>query len=269
MSKFDPKQTPQFSRGKFGRFMTTKGFYTAVALCLAGAGAATWLAVDRTIGGIERAGRQNFASIPIPPIVEEVEKKQPDVPKVTQPPTPPVTQAAIPAPPAAQAPPAEVSAEAPVTVQEDDMAAATEAVDAPAQIQTLTFTLPISGDIVKPFSHGELVKNTTLNDWRTHDGVDIVAPEGSEVFAAADGVVKEVRNDPLWGTVLIISHFDGKESLYAGLTEAMPVRAGETVVARQAVGKLIGVPCEMGEDVHLHFAVKQDGNWIDPLSILN
>ena len=40
-----------------------------------------------------------------------------------------------------------------------------------------------------PFSNGKLVKNATLADWRTHDGVDIRAEVGDKVCAMADGTV--------------------------------------------------------------------------------
>ena len=39
----------------FAKFISGKGFYLALALCLAGAGAAAWVAVDKTIDNIESA----------------------------------------------------------------------------------------------------------------------------------------------------------------------------------------------------------------------
>ena len=261
------KSNSNFSRHK-AAFVKSKGFYAAVALCLTAAGAATWLAMDRTVSGIEQAGRGSFVASPAAPNTAEVEKKQPDIPKVIPSPVPPAPTASMPAATA----PADNSAAEAASAQRSSAsnepnvsAEESRPVEAP---RTLTFTLPLSGDVVKTFSGGELVKNTTLNDWRTHDGVDIAAPEGSDIFAAADGIVKEVTHDPLWGTILVISHVDGKESIYSGLAEAMPVQVGETVTARQAVGKLMGVPCEMGEEIHLHFAVRQGNSWLDPLSIL-
>ena len=131
------------------------------------------------------------------------------------------------------------------------------------------YTWPVNGDVVNPYSNGELVKNVTLNDWRTHDGVDIFAEKGSEILASAAGSVKEIRYDPLWGTVLVLRHIDGNESYYFGLSEAIPVSTGEDVLARQSIGRLEGIPCELSDGTHLHFAMKQDGSWIDPLSLMS
>ena len=58
--------------------------------------------------------------------------------------------------------------------------------------------MPLDGNVAKGHSGGELVKYETLNEWRTHDGIDIEAAVGTEVKAAADGKVSKVFNDPLW-----------------------------------------------------------------------
>ena len=39
----------------FQKFISGKGFYLALAVCLAGAGAAAWVAVDKTIQSVEPA----------------------------------------------------------------------------------------------------------------------------------------------------------------------------------------------------------------------
>lgn len=242
----------KFSKGKFSKFMSSKGFYAAIAVCLLGAGAATWLAVNRTITSIEDSNSrliQNDTSVYEFPLLEEAEKKQPDIPKVS-------TSSSLPSMPS--------SSSAPSSVPEEPA----KPVEAPPPSPTLSYTLPLKGDISNQFSNGELVKNTTLNDWRTHDGIDITAGKGSEVCAAADGVVSEVKKDPLWGSVIVIRHVDGKESMYYGLSEVISVAVGENVLSKQVIGTLEGVPCELSEAPHLHFAMKQDGVWIDPLGIV-
>ncbi len=131
----------------------------------------------------------------------------------------------------------------------------------------LTYVLPIRGDVIQQYSDGELVKNPTLSDWRTHDGMDIYAEKGADICAAADGTVSEVRNDPLWGTVVVIDHADGMQTQYCGLHQNVAVAPGDTVTAKQAIGKLDGVPCEIADRSHLHFAMRKENAWVNPMDI--
>jgi murein DD-endopeptidase MepM/ murein hydrolase activator NlpD len=247
----------KFSKGRFARFMSSKGFYAAIAVCLVGAGVATWLAVDRTITGIEDSNSRMIdsdTSFSEFPIVEEVEKKVPKIPEVS---TPKVSSSSS----TSSTPP---SSSAPASVPEEPSAP----VEGPPPSPNLVYTLPVKGDIVNQYSNGELVKNMTLGDWRTHDGVDIAAEVGADIYAIADGAVEEIRHDALWGTVLTLTHIDGKISIYAGLSDVVPVKEGDMVLAKSVIGRLDGVPCEMSDESHLHFSMKQDNAWMDPLTVM-
>jgi murein DD-endopeptidase MepM/ murein hydrolase activator NlpD len=112
------------------------------------------------------------------------------------------------------------------------------------------------------------VKNVTLGDWRTHDGVDIAAEKGADVLAAAAGTVSAVEHDALWGTVITLDHTDGRQTLYCGLSGVTPVQAGDAVLSSQVIGSLDGVPCEISDPNHLHFAMKEGGRWVDPLAVM-
>ncbi|MDR2909624.1 MAG: M23 family metallopeptidase [Oscillospiraceae bacterium] len=245
-----------FSRGKFSRFISSKGFYVALAICLVGASAATWMAVDRTLGDIENQNNQMlqqdqpFADFPQ---VEDVEQNVPDVPNPL--PDPSVWQ---PSSSTSSLPSEEPSA------QSEQSEPSTE----PAESPRLVYALPIRGDVISAYSNGELIRNITLGDWRTHDGMDIYAAKGEDICAAADGTVAEIRNDALWGTVVVLNHADGNQTLYCGLAPTLPVAVGDQVTAREAIGKLDGVPCEISEESHLHFAIRNEGKWLDPMAVL-
>ena len=248
-----------FSKSKFSRFISSKGFYVALVVCLVGASAATWLAVDRTITGIERGNSemlQNKQVFENPPLLEEVETKQPNVP---QEPVRPKQE------PSASQPSSSTSS----SLSEEPSKPAVQSKTSEPQPASpkLTYALPIKGDIIKQYSDGELVKNITLGDWRTHDGMDIYAEKGSDICAAADGTVVEVKDDPLWGTIVIIDHADGVQTHYCGLHKNIAVAVGDTVLVKQAIGKLDGVPCEISDKSHLHFAMRRDGVWINPMEI--
>ena len=66
--------------------------------------------------------------------------------------------------------------------------------------------LPIQGEVLTAFSVDQLLYNETLDDWRTHDGVDIAAAEGDAVLAACAVTVSSITDDPLMGTTVVIQH---------------------------------------------------------------
>ena len=94
-----------------------------------------------------------------------------------------------------------------------------------------------------------------------HQGIDLAAPAGTEVYAAADGVVTAAGFDPMYGNYVIISHSNNWSSLYGHLQTI------ETVL-RSSVksGNLIGRVGSTGYSTgpHLHFELRQDGRAFDP-----
>ena len=75
-----------------------------------------------------------------------------------------------------------------------------EAVSTPATPES--FILPVEGAVTNPYSQGELVKSKTLGEWRTHDGIDLAAADGTPVVSIADGLVEAVREDARWGNTV-------------------------------------------------------------------
>lgn len=136
-------------------------------------------------------------------------------------------------------------------------------------IKTQPNVMPVNGDIINPFSNGELIKDETLGVWRTHDGVDIKADVGTPVKAMNKGTVTEIKEDPLWGNCIIIDHGSGVTGYYYSLSKAMNVVEGDRVNAGQIIGAVGDTAqCEAAELSHLHFGLKQNGSWIDPVSFI-
>lgn len=135
--------------------------------------------------------------------------------------------------------------------------------------EPMTVVSPLEGDVVAAFSMDQLLYNETLEDWRTHDGVDIAAPEGSSVMAACAGTVVAVDEDALMGTTVVIEHDDGYHTLYANLQSPPVVEVGETVSAGQMIGTVgTTAAAEAAQGPHLHFSVTKDGEPVDPASFL-
>ena len=137
-------------------------------------------------------------------------------------------------------------------------------------VQTQPNVMPVNGEIIKEFSNGELVKSETLGIWKTHDGVDIKADAGTQVKAMNHGTVTKVWEDPLWGNCVIIDHGNGIEGHYYNLSKGITVIEGDTVDSGDVIGAVGDTaPIEAAEQSHLHFALKRNGKWIDPISFID
>ena len=115
----------------------------------------------------------------------------------------------------------------------------------------------------------ELVYSPTLGDWRTHNGVDIAAQQGTTVLAASAGAVLSVTDDPLMGTTVVLEHDNGYQTTYANLQAKPNVEAGDPVSAGQIIGAVGTTAAAESGQPHLHFAVTKDGKAVDPNEYLS
>ena len=126
---------------------------------------------------------------------------------------------------------------------------------------------PVNGYIGREFSDDELIYAPTMNDFRTHDGVDIVGDIGTPVLALADGTVADVYDDPFMGTTVVLKHSGGLVSCYSNLSSALPKEIG--IGATVAVGDTIGgigetALVESAEVPHVHVSVYLDEHAVNP-----
>ena len=130
------------------------------------------------------------------------------------------------------------------------------------------YNYPVAGqEILNGFSNGDPVYNMTMDDWRTHDGLDIGAEKGQNVMSIGAGTVVDSYEDIMWGNVLVIQHGD-IEVRYCGLTDKSLLAAGDTVEDGQILGTIGTIPIEEKLGAHLHIQMKKEGVWIDPTRIL-
>lgn len=129
---------------------------------------------------------------------------------------------------------------------------------------------PLNGEVLAAFAMDELVYNETLEDWRTHDGVDISAKPGTTVLAACSGTVLSVVDDVFMGTTVVIEHDGNYQTTYANLQSTPNVKAGDQVSAGQIIGAVgTSAAIEAAQSPHLHFGVTKNGEAIDPETFLN
>lgn len=134
--------------------------------------------------------------------------------------------------------------------------------DRPGGTRPGSLRLPASGSIVSPF--GWRV-HPIYGDRRLHAGIDIDAPHGAPVRAAADGTVVIAGYQTGYGNTVVIDHGGGLATLSAHLS-VISVRAGQTVSAGQLVGSVGNTGNSTGP--HLHFEVRINGSPVDPMGYL-
>ncbi len=133
-----------------------------------------------------------------------------------------------------------------------------------------TLILPITGKIAQEHSPDLPVFNLTMNDYRTHSGIDILSTLGAPVLAVADGTVDKIWEDPLLGKCLSLRMAGDAVATYAnlgdvasGLAAGSAVKSGDTLAT---VGESALLEC--GEEPHLHFEMTVKNASVDPLSFL-
>ncbi len=98
---------------------------------------------------------------------------------------------------------------------------------------------------------------------KSHQGVDYTIPEGSRVFATADGVVKSITTrSSTSGQTVVIDHQNGFETSYSHLGK-INVKRGEKVQR----GDIIALSGNTGLSLapHLHYEVRHNGMRVDPI----
>jgi murein DD-endopeptidase MepM/ murein hydrolase activator NlpD len=98
-----------------------------------------------------------------------------------------------------------------------------------------------------------------------HTGVDLGAPEGTPILAAADGVVSAAGPRGGYGTAVELQHGGGVSTLYAHASELL-VQPGEHVTRGQTIARVGHTGRATGD--HLHWEVRVKGTPVNPTKAL-
>lgn len=248
----------------------SKGFYAALGISAVMIGSACYFAYDQ--------GEKLTADLNSDIVRQEqeaaVDRRVNDLPKGTtaayKVTTPVVT---APPKPAATAPvAATLPAEAIIVDPAEPVIVEAENDEVPVgtnRLENVKAPLEAMDDIVGVFSGGELVKSMTTGSWQTHNGTDIGAEVGAEVFAVSSGEIMEIENDPVWGVTVTLDHHNGYVTRYCGLSDSLEVQEGDMMVSGDLIGTVGNTAdIESALSPHLHIEMLHNGNYIDPLSEL-
>ena len=129
------------------------------------------------------------------------------------------------------------------------------------------FQFPVkheNAQVTNPYSMDKLIYSVTLDQYMTHCGVDIEAPEDAQVVAVADGTVTAVYEDDRYGTSIEITHPGDIVSVYSNLSTAEMVETGDVVSGGQIIGGVGSTGLfESLEPAHLHFEMLKGGAYVN------
>ena len=124
------------------------------------------------------------------------------------------------------------------------------------------FVWPVHGRISGVFGSQRILNGKPR---QPHYGLDVAAPTGTPVHAAAEGTVTLAAHFFFFGKLVVLDHGHGVNTLYAHLS-ALDVTEGETVAAGQRLGAVGATGRVTGP--HLHFGLSWYDTWLDPQPVL-
>lgn len=122
-----------------------------------------------------------------------------------------------------------------------------------------------SGDYFWPVDGGYI--SAYMGDGRGHKGIDIAAPYGTPIYAAASGTVTRAANKyDGYGNSVMVANDDGNVTMYAHMS-SIAISYGDYVVKGQLLGYVGATGYATGN--HLHFEVRSNGYYLDPLDYVS
>ena len=135
-----------------------------------------------------------------------------------------------------------------------------------------TFISPLVGYVLTTHDLSSPVYSATLGEWRVHAGVDISAENGAPVYAAEDGKISRVYNDPLLGFTVEITHSGNFKSRYSNLDakDSGLVTVGAEVKSGDRIGTVGDSSIsELAKEPHLHFELLLGEVKVNPLDYIS
>ena len=118
---------------------------------------------------------------------------------------------------------------------------------------------PVGGQVTSYFG---MRASPVSGRWKMHPGLDISAPAGTAVEAAASGHVTFAGYRSGYGKTIVVDHGDGLKTLYAHLSR-IHVGRGELVEQHEVIGAVGSTGRTTGP--HLHYEVRFRGRPVDPM----
>jgi len=108
---------------------------------------------------------------------------------------------------------------------------------------------------------------------KIHNGVDFFAPQGTDIFAPADGVIKKTASNGYGYSYMVLEHDKKYYTVYGHLSEILKAK-DEEIKKGDLIARTGGTPGSPGSGYfsagpHLHFEIFYDGEFLNPMDFLN
>lgn len=267
----EEKKNEQETQGKKAE---KRGFYIALAVCLAAIGIAAWSTYDTVSGFLEpvNAEAESSAASAVPTATPTARPTPQASASEADDPEDAVSsghaQGTAPEVPVESESEEVQSAAAETPVEAEPEAPAEETAADPAYTVSVQFLRPVADQGILSAYSEDPIYSETMRDYRAHMGVDYTAEHGETVKAIANGLVKETYTDMLLGNTIVIEH-GTYEVRYCGLGETFLVEPGEIVSAGQDIGSVTAAPFESAMESHLHLEVTENDVALNPESLFD
>lgn len=128
---------------------------------------------------------------------------------------------------------------------------------------TVNFQNPIESNNIT--SHFGYRISPITQEYSLHSGLDIAAPENTEIYSAYDGIVIKAEYNEVNGNYIVIKHSNMLKTTYNHCNKLL-VREGEGVKKGEKIALVGATGYATGN--HLHFEVLLNGKYINPLWVL-
>ena len=127
---------------------------------------------------------------------------------------------------------------------------------------------PVNGHVLIDYSMDQSVYFPTLDQYKLSPAISVQAVEGAPVVSAVNGTVYSIENDAETGTTVTMELGNGYQAIYGQLTD-LDVAEGDSVEKGEIIG-YVAAPTKYysEEGSNLYFAMKKDGEPIDPIAYL-
>lgn len=145
---------------------------------------------------------------------------------------------------------------------------AAETVYAPNFNAEQTLLWPVNGVVILPYSMDTTVYFKTLNSYRCNSGMLIESEVGAPVFAAYEGIVKNIEESSEFGKMITIDMGNGYEAVYGQLMNPV-VEVGDKIAVNQKLAETAEPTSYYTEEgSHLYFAIRHNGEAVDPMTFM-
>lgn len=127
---------------------------------------------------------------------------------------------------------------------------------------------PVNGNILLDYNMDQTIYFPTLDQYKLNPAIAVQAVEGAPVLASVPGTVYSIEENAQTGTTVTMEFGSGYQAVYGQLKD-LAVEEGQTVEKDDVIG-YIAAPTKYysEEGSNLYFAMKKDGEPVDPIAYL-